>query len=80
MYFVVAEFKKNRLILIGSGHAVQTIEESGIHCFDHVIQGLRSKRFDPLLAVRWHGAIEESGLINNLIRRLLSRFEIYNVI
>ena len=59
---------------------VQTIAESGVRWLDRMIQGSRSKRFDPLLAVRWHGTIEESGLIDNLIRRLLSRFEIYNVI
>ena len=54
MYFdaVVVEFKKNLLFIqIGSGHAVQTIEESGVRCFDCMIQGSRSKRFDPLLAV-----------------------------
>ena len=40
MYFdaVVVEFKNNLLFIqIGSGHAVRTIEESGIHCFDRVI-------------------------------------------
>lgn len=49
-------------------YGLLVIASHQIYCFDRMSQSLQSKLFGPIRVARWHRTIQESGLIDNLIR------------